>query len=773
MKKINKTARKTNGNAEQLNNIAVAHHQAGRLADATRYYEAALAADPANFDALHLLGLASYHAGSPQRAVDLIRQAIRINSSDAAAYNNLGIALDALNQRNEAIACYRKALELKPDYPDAWNNLGAALKESGQLDDAISSLRRALQLQPAYNDALLNLGAAFRVKGALPEALDCYRAILAHTPRHADAHFRAGIILGRQKQYDAALGHLAQALELDSGNPEYCFQLAYHLDESGRRNEALPFYRKAIQLKPDYFEAHYNLGLLVYRLGGVRESIPHFQAALTHNPALAEAYFNLGIVMFELQENDVAAACYRQAIALKPDYVDAYNNLGRILKWQGHLDEAIDAYRTALTLRTDFDVYSNLLQTMLYSPKHTADELYAEFVRCGELFETPLAPLRRPHTNTPDPDKRLRIGYVSADFRRHSVAFFIEPVLANHDKSRVEVTCYYNLPKQDDYTERFKAIADRWRQCDAMTDDELAECIRRDEIDILVDLSGHTAHNRLLAFARKPAPVQATWIGIPATTGFRAIDYRLTEEYLDPTGAAERHHTETLVRLPVAAPYNPPAESPPVNELPALASGCVTFGCLNNPAKINPAVVALWSRIMAALPGSRLMLGNMNGSDVRKRILQMFEAAGIPGERLVLVPQLPLSDYLALHHRIDIALDPFPFNGGTTTTHSLWMGVPVVTLEGDRGVARVGCALLRSAGLSEFVAGNEQAYYDLAVRLAGDLQALNSTRQALRQRFAASLKDDASDITRHIENAFRAMWQRWCAQQDGADSRGV
>jgi len=359
--------------------------------------------------------------------------------------------------------------------------------------------------------------------------------------------------------------------------------------------------------------------------------------------------------------------------------------------------------------------------------------------------------------------RRLKIGYVSADFRHHSVAYFIEPILARHDKRQVEVFCYYNHTWRDEFTARLAGHAEHWLDCKSWSDDQLAARIRADGIDILVDLSGHTADNRLLVFARKPAPLQVTYLGFPGSTGLAAMDYRITDADLDPPGMTEAWHTEDLWRVSNFAPFRPSADSPEITSLPALESGNVTFACFNALAKINGQVAALWARILAAQPGSRLMLGNVGNEAARQWLGGMLSGAGIPVEQLIFKPPMPLPAYLSIHSEIDLALDPFPWNGNTSSQHSLWLGVPVITLAGRRTAGRLGVTTLRNVGLAEFVAESEDDYVAIALRWARDLPGLSAIRQHMRQRIAAHPESDPARAASEIEAAYRGMRRRWCA----------
>jgi predicted O-linked N-acetylglucosamine transferase (SPINDLY family) len=377
--------------------------------------------------------------------------------------------------------------------------------------------------------------------------------------------------------------------------------------------------------------------------------------------------------------------------------------------------------------------------------------------------------LWRAHENSRDKSKRLKVGYVSGDFRDHPVTNFFEPILTAHDKSQVEVFCYYNHHQQDHVTSRIAAKSDHWIACKGMSDTELAERIRNDGIDILVDLSGHTAHNRLLVFARKPAPIQVTWIGYISTTGLTAMDYRLTDAALDPVGMTERFHSEELLRVPMCAPFTPSAESPPGNETPALTNGYFTLGCLNQLTKITEEAMQLWARILLALPGSRLIIGNVNDVSTKSRLVDRFAKQGVAEERLILYPRMPLRDYLGLHHQIDLALDTFPYNGGTTTLHSLWMGVPLMALGGTTPISRVGASLMAGLGLPEFCTSDADEYLARTIEFARDLPKLNQVRQSLRERMRLALVSDPKVVAQPLEQMFRTIWSKWCDARSDQD----
>ena len=681
----------------------------------------------------------------------------------AEAHKKQGNLFLAKGDFVHAEECYRQSISADPGYADAYNNLGNALQAQGRMGEAIASYRQILSIKLDFAEAHLNLGAALQALGQLDEAAASYRQVLSIRPDDADAHNNLGSILKAQGKLEEAVASYRQALSINPDFAEAYYNLGNILQNQGQLDDAIGNYQHALSIKPNYADAHYNLGNALHDQGWLDDAIASYRQALSIKPGFADAHNNLGVALQAQGRLGEAAECYRQALLIKSDYVEAHTNLGNVFKDKGQLEEAVACYRQALSINTDFpQAYSNLLLTMQYMGTATPAEIFAEHQRYAERFEAPHKAYWQPHRNNRHPERRLRIGYVSGDFWNHAVAFFIEPVLACHDKSRVEVYCYYNNTKHDNHTEQIASHADHWLACAGMGDEQLAERIRADGIDILVDLSGHTAHNRLPVFARKPAPIQVTWIGYAGTTGLSAMDYRITEAYMDPPGLTERYNSETLTRLPhTGAAYRPEPGCPPVNPLPALTSGKLVFASLNNLTKINQSVVNLWGRILAALPHARLMLGNVTDSGIRQRLIEMFGTAGIAAERLILQPRLTTADYLALHHQIDLALDTFPYNGGTTTIHSLWMGVPVITLAGGHMASRCGVALLSRAGLGEFIAYSEEEYLQRAIQFAQDLPGLNRVRQSLRERMSG---EDCNPeiITRHMEAAYREMWRKWC-----------
>jgi protein O-GlcNAc transferase len=611
----------------------------------------------------------------------------------------------------------------------------------------------------------LESGLSHHQAGRLADAEKIYRQILAQEPEHAVAMHYLGLIAHQAGQIDSAVDLIRRALALRPNYAEAHSNLGNALKDKGQLEEAIASYRQAIRLKSDFADAHNNLGIVLKSVGRLDEAIARYREAIRLKPDFIQGYNNLGIALKNLGRLDEAIALYRQAIQLTPDYAAAHNNLGNALKDAGRLDEAFSSYREALHLKPDYPrAHSNLILAMHYDPASDATTIAAEAVRWNQRHAEPLKKLVQPHANNRDPNRRLRIGYVSADFCDHASAFFLLPLFRNHDREQVEVFCYSQGNHSDEANRQMRKAVPHWCQIEPMSDEAVAEKIRADNIDLLVDLKLHTSDNRLLMFAHKPAPVQVSWLGYPGITGVEAIDYRLSDPYLDPPTANESLYSEKTIRLPHSFWCYDPLENSgiPVNSLPALQTNVVTFGCLNRLFKINDSLLSLWAGVLREVESSRLLLLAPPGSH-RQRILDRLSHDGIPSHRVDFVsPQVP-AHYLQLYHRIDLGLDTFPYNGHTTSLDSLWMGVPIVTLIGQTPVARAGFSQLSNLGLTDLAAKTPDEFVQIAASLVKDLPRLAHLRQTLRQRMEQSPLMHAQSFTRDIESAYRQMWQTYCA----------
>jgi predicted O-linked N-acetylglucosamine transferase (SPINDLY family) len=679
----------------------------------------------------HAVGL--HRAGRLAEAEVIYRQVLTEDPDHVDGLHLLGVIANAVGRNEEAVNLIGKAIARDDCVPDFHCNIGNALAALGRTAEMEAHFRRAISLNPDHPEANNNLGNALKEQGRLAEAEGHFRRALAVRPDYAEAHYN--------------LGNVFLAL--------------------GRTEEAVQYYNRAIALRPEMATAHYNLGHVLKDQGKLVEAVEAYRRALAIQPDWADALNNLGSVLYDLDRLTEAEASFRQALANRPENATALANLAATLRPSGRIDEAIACMRRALELDPDSAAhYTNFIFALNFVSDATAADHQAERACYHARHAARYAGSIRPHPNRPDPQRRLRIGYVSAHFRDQAATFAFAGVITNHDREPFEIICYSDAPQEDAVSERLRACSDRWHRTANLSDDELAQLIRSDETDILVDLVGHMSGHRLLVFARKPAPIQMTGWGEPTGTGLKTMDYLLADPVLVP--ATERHLlAEKVVDLPNFLGFWIPEPLPEVSPLPALARGRVTFGSFNRLDKMQDPVVRIWARILNALPGSRLILKNRwLGEPVqRDRIMALFSASGVAPERVQLLGSSSRLGHFSGYHEIDIALDTFPHGGGMTTLDALWMGVPVVTSPGVTISSRLAAASLTAAGLTEFIAADLDGYVELAVAKAHDLSTLAELRLGLRQRMNASAFGDGVQYARAVEARYREMWGRWCAKQ--------
>lgn len=718
-----------------------------------------------NPEALNLAGVIAYETGRHLEAVDLIGKAIKLHPGDATYYYHLALSYVALGRIEEAIAAYQKALVRNPRYIDAHNNLGVLWRDLGKPEQAIACYRKVLALNPAYVAAYANLGAALKDTGMLEESLACCLQALERDPGHVGALGNLAATLNEMKRYDEAAACALRALALDPGHVEAHNNLGAALKEQGKLEEAAASYQAALALRPGASKLHFNLGSLRATQGKADEAIDSFSQALQLEPDMPDALNSLGAVLLGKARLDEAIGLFQRALQDDGARAMALNNLGNALLYQGRLDQAIACFEQALQGGADPRItFSNVLFSHNYHPTMTAEQIFAPYQRWNAEQALPLENALPLPQNRPDPAARLKIGYVSGDFKNHSVIHFAAPLLEHHDHAQVEVFCYHNTYTVDQQTKRMMAAADHWIPCRAMSDEELAERIRADGIDVLIDLSGHTLDNRLLAFARKPAPVQVSWMGFGYTTGLSAMDYFVGDDMFTPPGC-EALFSEMVYRLPCAPwAYQPQAEAPLPGPLPARQHGRVTFGCVSATTRMHGPLIAAWAAILRRLPEARLRLdtGIFRDAGMRRDFEQRFAALGVPATQLVIGYTSPV---WRVYQEIDIVLDCFPHNSGTTTFEALWMGLPVVTLADRPSVGRFGASILSAIGKHEWITTSADAYVECAVALAQDLAGLERTRATLRETMRSSSFLDHPAFARVMETAYRAMWQRWCERQ--------
>ncbi|MEO6785470.1 MAG: tetratricopeptide repeat protein, partial [Chthoniobacteraceae bacterium] len=612
--------------------------------------------------------------------------------------------------------------------------------------------------------------------GRLDEALRLIEQAIAANPGSFAYHNNLGLLLTRLGRREEAVAAFRNAIRLHPEGTESHYNMGITLSEMGRAGESVEAYRAALRLRPDYALAQLNLGIALTMAGRVDDALAHYREVLRQEPGNVSVAVNLANLLKDLARIEEAIEIYRTALRHSPEDAEAHSNLGVALKDSGEIDAALECFRRSLVSKPNRpEVHSNLIFTSYFDPAMPPAQIAGELRRWNALHAAPLRKEWQPHRNDRSPERRLRIGYVSPDFRDHVVGRTLLPAFEAHDRTRFDLVCYSAASVSDTITARFRSGATEWRDTANLSDAELADLIRCDRIDILVDLSLHTAFHRLLTFARKPAPVQIAWLGYPGPTGLDAMDCRITDPFLDPPGQDNAGSFEEPLRLPDAwCCYEPPADSPAVSDLPAAAQGFITFGSFNNFAKINGRVLEVWARILAAVEGSRLLLVLKGSRQDRAR--RFLEERGVAADRVEFMAyyppptardaEAPPPAYLLRYHRVDIALDPFPYNGMTTTLDALWMGVPVVALIGAMTLGRASFSLISNVGLPELAAQNEDEYVRLATELARDIPRLTSLRATLRERMKASPLLDAPRFARNLEAAYRRAWETWCRKQE-------
>ena len=687
---------------------------------------------PGNNKVLHWSDLSPAPLPNP----DLTFNPAGQEGSNAAIHSQLQSAARFVQAGDlkQAELLYHAVLKQSPDHAYANFCLGYLYQRLDHLSQAIEYYQQAIHNQPDYIDALNNLGNVYEQEDRLAEAIASYQNIIQLRPDHSIAYYNLGVVYERQ-------GKAAQAVES---------------------------YQKAIELNSSHVSVYNNLGNLYEQQERWTEAIACYQKVLQLRPEDVNTYHRLGVGYQKLGDYTLAPDYYRKVLASNPTHATSLNNLAILAKDQGKLSEALDLLHQVVDTQPSHTMaWSNLLLILNYSHGADPSEIYAEHQRWGDYHAAPFSDRIQPHVNDPTPARPLRIGYLSGDLRKHSVTYFFEPLLAKHTRSQFEIICYAQNKKVDATTQRLQRLASEWCPIYDRTDEQVAKQIRQDQIDILVDLSGHTGNHRLLVFARQPAPIQVTYLGYPNTTGLSAIHYRFTDGWADPEGADHRY-TEQLMRLPHGfLCYQPPSDCPTVSALPALTTGQITFASFNNLAKVNPQLVAHWAVILKAVPGARMIVKSKALTDLatREYWYSIFETQGIGRDRLELLGWTSYQiEHLTLYHKIDIALDTFPYHGTTTTCEAMWMGVPVITLAGRTHAARVGVSLLSSVGLQEFIAESPEDYIHKAIHLASNLERLQQLRVTLRERMQGAPLTNARLITQSIESAYRTIWTHWCQQ---------
>ena len=745
--------------------LGVLFQQAGRNTEALLPMQTAVSLAPQDAEAHNNLGIVLKDLGRLKESEASYRRALAINKRYAQAHGNLGATLQELGRLSEAESCYRQALKLDPSYGKVHGNLGAVLHDLKRLDEAEACYRRALQLSPDNVEVLCNLGNALKDLGRLEESEAALRRALGISPDSVEAMTNLARTLKAMDRLAEAEAYVARVVDLNPDSPEAHRYLGDIRYMQGRIDEAQTSYRRALVLKPDDFHANCNLGITYWDTACLEQAEKSLRQALAARPDSAEALNILGVILNDIWRLDEAEQYLRRALAIAPDAADMHDNLGTILNNQGRMEEAVASLRRALVIKPDYShAHSNMLHVLTLIADLDAQALFAEHREFGIKYETPLRAKWPVFSGERDPSRSLRVGFVSGDLHYHAIASYLEPLLAELAAStRLSLHAYSNSAIEDAVSKRLQQHFVQWRRVVKLSDDSLARQIRSDGIDILIDLSGHTAKNRLLTFARKPAPVQASWMGFPGTTGLDSIDYYLADRFFLPQGQFDDQFTEKIVRLPASAPFMPSSDAPPTNLLPGSTKGYLTFGSFNRVNKLSPQLIALWSRLLRSLPQARMLLGGVDQGERFNTLVHWFASEGIDRGRLDFHPRCDMASYLELHHQVDICLDTYPYGGGTTTLHALWMGVPTLSLAGGIPAGQSGASILGHAGLEEFVARDADEFVSKGVSWQGRLAELADIRAGLRERLASSAIGQPALIAAGLELALRTMWQRWCA----------
>ena len=689
--------------ADELCAKAVKLQIAGGLDVAEEIYRAILQAEPAHAAANHCLGLLLVHAGRPAQGLPHL--------------------LAALNG--------------KPEIPDYWLGYLEALLLAGNVDEA---------------KATLALG---RQHGLAGKAVEDFAGRLAASVAPKPSVERQPTRASRRREAQRARDDEDALLAVIN---------------QGRFADGRTLARSLTERYPERGLGWKVHGALLWAEQEQDEALAAMRTAVRLLPQDAEALRNLGAALNEVSLFEEAEICLRRAVQIDPQSIPAANDLGENHWLQGRPDEAEALFRSAIALTsrhpttaTTDKLYTGLLFSMSCNPGVDGDALFAEHCRAGEYLEGRRRVSQTRHSNDPDTKRRLQVGFVSGDLWNHSVANFIEPVVAQLQHSQnVELHAYYNKDFEDKVTRRLRGYFRHWCPVLRLTDEQLANQIREERIDVLIDLSGHTSLNRLRAFAHKPAPIQASWIGYPGTTGMRSMDYYLADKHFLPPGQFDRYFTEKLVYLPANVPFQPYDSAPPVNALPALTAGSIRFGSFNRLHKVNAATIKLWSELLRALPDATMLIGGIPQDSHQNSLIDQFAAQGIVRERLTFHPRCSMQAYLGLHHQVDICLDAYPYTGGTTTVHALWMGVPTLTVAGPTPAARQGAAILGQLELDDFIAGSTEDFVAKGVYWAKNLALLAQVRGDLRNRWQRSPARRPDRIAESLERALRHMWTRWC-----------
>ena len=635
--------------------------------------------------------------------------------------------------------------------------------QTGKFKDAYDLYQKVLKKNPKNADALHLSGLAAQEMGEYDEAVKNIQKAIKISPKNPTFNYNLGLVYFEQKNYQSAIKSYEKAVKIKPDYFEALNNIGMVYNTTGNFNDAVIYFKKALEIKPDYSSAMNNLGTVYKQTAQYEKALEYYKKAVLSDPKNAQAHNNLADIYKDKGQLDDAFIHLKKAIEMRPDYIQAYNNLGVIYKEQTELKKALDCFKYAIEIKPDFfQAHSNYLRLLNYFPDTNQSFIFEEHKKFGQICKS--VPVYKNYLNSKDLSKKLCIGYVSPDFKRHSVAFFIESILKHHDSNSFKIICYSNVSAPDEITERLQLLAHEWKNIYKMDDNQICEMIYNDKVDILIDLAGHTRNNSLTVFAQKPAPVQVTYLGYPNTTGLKTIDYRLTDIHSDPI-EFDKYYTEKQIRIPGGfLCFQPEKNSPIVKELPAIKNNYITFGSFNHISKINETLIKIWSKILLSVPDSKLILKSnaFNDPKTKEKYIKFFEDNEVSTTRLTMTGLInSLNDHLDYYNKIDISLDTFPYNGTTTSLESLWMGVPFVALNGNTHASRVGVSILKCIGFDDFIADSKGTYIAKAVFLSKDLQLLSKLRNNLRNILLQSNLMNPENFVKNLENIYKKMWQNY------------
>jgi protein O-GlcNAc transferase len=589
------------------------------------------------------------------------------------------------------------------------------------------------------------------------------RHLLASHAKRAAPDITDAMALLQQGRLEEAEHAFRQLVDAKPGDAELHHLLSYAQTRRRRFVEAVSTLERGLELAPDRADMYYSLGRAHIACRSFSAATKALYRALDLAPSWPAAWISVADALASLDDVDAAEDAFLRALELAPENVEAHYNYGNLLMRLGRIDKALQCYDRALKLKPDFhQAFNNLVYVRNFSDAYSPERIFEAHLEWARAFADHLTSAADSNQFRIAGGEKIRIGYVSANFREHAVTYFLQPVLEHHDQSTFDIYCYSDVQIPDARTKKLKKIVSNWRDTAGMSDTAVWQQIRRDGIHILVDLTGHTENDRLMVFARRAAPLQVTWNGYANTTGMSAIDYRITDSYADPPGLTEHLHSECLLRMPeIYMPFAVPQEDISEGSSPVTQHRYVTFGSFNALSKVTPKMIELWARILVRVPSARLVILTVPEGRTRARLLGRFSHFGVEPSRIVLKGRLSQREFMAAHHDVDIALDCFPFNGTTTTAHTLWMGVPVVTMAGRNHVSRVGVSMLSNAGLSQMVAQTEDEYVSIATALAGQTTTLLHLRQTTRNRMLEGPNMAGPRFTSFLEDAYKRIWSQF------------